>query len=415
MGKYFSDVVDKALEDIYYCYDNDRAKAALAALQSAAAAGDGDASYIASRCLSGPQYSWGYHPYPEDDDGVEYYVRQSIRQGSAMGVLGAMRCGMLTPEMEEAMPFQNLQEAWNVVKEKADAGCLFAQNMIGNTYFWLDIVRIQGKGPESFPNKDGFGAYLRDCTLACIPWFEKAFRGGMGFAGRNLYNLYNNGEEGLVPPQKEKALEVERLGAQLGYPDWMERHARTLIKTSGREKEAIELAAAAAKKGQLSAWYQVANGYKEGKFVQKDWRYAMECCEKGLADPDAIGCANIAGEMLFLGGDGVTQDYARAVQLFHQAHDKGKNTWGNDMLGTCYLFGLGCQRDPVRARALFEEPKYRTDLSNYGLGLIYADGLGVPEDIKKGVEHLQKAPNYPPAQEALLRFKKTLFGKWVRR
>lgn len=415
MGKYFSDVVDKALEDIYYCYDNDRAKAALAALQTAAAAGDGDASYIASRCLSGPQYSWGYHPYPEDDDGVEYYIRQSIRQGSAMGVLGAMRCGMLTPEMEEAMPFATLQEAWDVVKEKADAGCLFAQNMIGNTYFWLDIVRIQGKGPESFPDKDGFGAYLRDCTLACIPWFEKAFRGGMGFAGRNLYNLYNDGEEGLVPPQKEKALEVEQLGAQLGYPDWMERYARTLIKTKGREKEAIELAAAAAGKGQLSAWYQVANGYKEGKFVQKDWKYAMECCEKGLADPNAIGCANIAGEMCFKGGDGVPQDYARAVQLFHQAHDKGKNTWGNDMLGTCYLFGLGCQRDPVRARALFEEPNYRTDLSNYGLGLIYADGLGVPEDIKKGVEHLQKAASYPPAQEALLRFKKTLFGKWVRR
>ena len=43
MGRYFSDVVDKALEDIYYCYDNDRAKAALAALQTAAAAGDGDA------------------------------------------------------------------------------------------------------------------------------------------------------------------------------------------------------------------------------------------------------------------------------------------------------------------------------------------------------------------------------------
>ena len=186
MGKYFSDVVDKALEDIYYCYDNDRAKAALAALQSAAAAGDGDASYIASRCLSGPQYSWKYHPYPEDDDGVEYYVRQSIRQGSAMGVLGAMRCGMLTPEMEEAMPFANLKEAWNVVLEKAQAGCLFAQNMIGNTYFWLDVVRIEGKGPESFPSKEAFGAYLRDCTLACIPWFEAAFRGGMGFAVRNL-------------------------------------------------------------------------------------------------------------------------------------------------------------------------------------------------------------------------------------
>ena len=414
MGKYFSDVVDKALEDIYYCYDNDRAKAALAALQSAAAAGDGDASYIASRCLSGPQYSWKYHPYPEDDDGVEYYVRQSIRQGSAMGVLGAMRCGMLTPEMEEAMPFANLKEAWNVVLEKAQAGCLFAQNMIGNTYFWLDVVRIEGKGPESFPSKEAFGAYLRDCTLACIPWFESAFRGGMGFAGRNLYNLYNDGEEGLVPPQKEKAAQVEQLGASLGYPDWLERYGSTLIKTQGREKEGMDLCKAAAEKGHLSAWYHVANAYKMGKFVQKDWAYAMACCEKGLADKESIGCANVAGEMLFYGGDGVPQDYARAVQLFGQAHALGNN-WGNDMAGTCYLFGYGCQRDPARARTLFEEAKYTSDLKNYGLGLIYADGLGVPEDIKKGVEYLQKAPQYAPAQEALLRFKKTLFGKWVRR
>ena len=414
MGKYFSDVVDKALEDIYYCYDNQRAKAALAALQSAAAAGDGDASYIASRCLSGPQYSWKYHPYPEDDDGVEYYVRQSIRQGSAMGVLGAMRCGMLTPEMEEVMPFKTLKEAWEVVREKAEAGCLFAQNMIGNTYFWLDIVRIEGKGPESFPTKDGFGAYLRECTLACIPWFEKAFRGGMGFAGRNLYNLYNDGEEGLVEPQKEKAAALEQLGAQLGYPDWMERPAKTLTNTKGREKEGVELAIAAAKKGQLSAWYYPAQAYQLGKGVQKDLRYAMECCEKGLADPDSIGCANIAGEMYFEGKDGIPQDRARAVQLFEQAHRNGNN-WGNDMLGLCYLFGYGCQRDPARARALFEEAKYSSDRKSYGLGLIYADGLGVPENIGKGVEYLQKAGNYPPAQEALLRFKKTIFGKWVRR
>ena len=81
----------------------------------------------------------------------------------------------------------------------------------------------------------------------------------------------------------------------------------------------------------------------------------------------------------------------------------------------CYLFGFGCQRDPVRARALFEEAKYSSDRKNYGLGIIYADGLGVPEDIAKGVAFFQKAGNYPPAQEALLRFKKSMFGKWVRR
>ena len=85
------------------------------------------------------------------------------------------------------------------------------------------------------------------------------------------------------------------------------------------------------------------------------------------------------------------------------------------MLGSCYLFGYGCQKDPARALQLFQEVDYSTNLLNYGLGTIYTQGLSVPEDIKKGVEYFQKCRNYAPAQEALLNFKKTLFGKWVRR
>lgn len=148
--------------------------------------------------------------------------------------------------------------------------------------------------------------------------------------------------------------------------------------------------------------------------VPKDCPQAMKCYELGLQDPNAIGCANRAGELLFHGKDGVPQDYARAVQLFEQAHAQ-KNTWGNDMLGTCYLFGYGCQKNPARALQLFQEVDYSTNLLNFGLGTLYTEGLGVPEDIKKGVEYFQKCKNYAPAQEALLKFKKTLFGKWVRR
>ena len=75
---------------------------------------------------------------------------------------------------------------WNAVYEKAQAGCLFAMNMIGNTYFWLDIVRIENKGPEDFPSKAAFGQWLRENELKCLPWFERAFEGGMGFAGRTM-------------------------------------------------------------------------------------------------------------------------------------------------------------------------------------------------------------------------------------
>ena len=414
MGKYFSDAVDKAIEAIYYCYDQERAAAALQPLADAANAGDGDAAYILSRCVSGPQYSWDYHPFQANDEAVEHLIRQSILKGSAMGVLGAMRCGMLTPEMEEAMPFANLKEAWDVVHEKAQAGSLFCMNMIGNTYFWLDIVRIEGKEPSDFPSKEAFGDYLRQSELKCLPWFEKAFRGGMGFAGRNMFNLYNDGEEGVMAPDKAKAEAIAKLGAELGYPDWQERYAGFVIKDENRTQQALDLYFAAAKQGQLSSWFYVGKAFQEGKVVPKDCPQAMKCYELGLQDPNAIGCANRAGELLFLGQDGVPQDYARAVQLFEQAHAQ-KNTWGNDMLGTCYLFGYGCQKDPARALQLFQEVDYSTNLLNYGLGTIYTQGLSVPEDIKKGVEYFQKCRNYAPAQEALLNFKKTLFGKWVRR
>ena len=416
MGKYFSDAVDNAIEAIYYTYDREKAAAAIQPLADAANAGAGDAAYILSRCVSGPQYSWDYHPFQANDEAVEHLIRQSIVQGSAMGVLGAMRCGMLTPEMEEAMKkhYSGLQEAWNVVYEKAQAGCLFAMNMIGNTYFWLDVVRIENKGPQDFPSKAAFGQWLRENELKCLPWFQRAFEGGMGFAGRNMYNLYNDGEEGVMEPDKSKAEAIARRGAELGYPDWQERYAGFLIKQEGRAQEALNLYFAAAKQGQLSSWYYIGKAYQEGKLVPKDCVQAMKCYELGLQDPEQIGCANRAGELLFLGKDGIPQDYARAVQLFEQAHGQ-KNTWGNDMLGTCYLFGYGCQRDPQRALMLFQEVDYSSDLLNYGLGTIYTQGLGAPEDIKKGVEYLQKCKNYAPAQEALLKFKKNFFGKWVRR
>ncbi len=59
----------------------------------------------------------------------------------------------------------------------------------------------------------------------------------------------------------------------------------------------------------------------------------------------------------------------------------------------------------------FENPE-----ADYMQGYIHARGLGgVPEDIKKGVELLKKAGNLPEAKEELLHYKKTLFGKWVRR
>ena len=108
MGKYFSDVVDKAIEDLYYCCNNDKAKAAADALLSAAKDGDGDACYFLSRCFSGPCYSWEYHPFEENEAAAYAMLHQAISLGSAAAVLGALRMDLLTPVLREFMHFGNL-------------------------------------------------------------------------------------------------------------------------------------------------------------------------------------------------------------------------------------------------------------------------------------------------------------------
>ena len=69
----------------------------------------------------------------------------------------------------------------------------------------------------------------------------------------------------------------------------------------------------------------------------------------------------------------------------------------------------------MKAREFLEQVDWTNREAFYMLGVIYVQGLGVPVDIKKGVEYLQKAGNNQEAREELLKYKKTLFGKWVRR
>ena len=134
MGRYFSDVVDQAIQDLYYCCDNDKATAAADALLLAAKEGDGDACYFLSRCFSGSCYSWECHPFEENEAAAYAMLHQAISLGSAAAVLGALRMDMLTPELKEIMPFDSIQEAWEIILEKAENGCAFCleKNIGGN-------------------------------------------------------------------------------------------------------------------------------------------------------------------------------------------------------------------------------------------------------------------------------------------
>ena len=280
MGKYFSDVVDKAIEDLYYCCDNDKAKAAADALLSAAKDGDGDACYFLSRCFSGSCYSWEYHPFEENEAAAYAMLHQAISLGSAAAVLGALRMDMLTPEFKESMPFDSVKEAWDVIYEKAENGCAFCQYMIGNAYYYLDIIEIEDHKESDFANKGAWNVWKQQQIKQCLPWFEKSFSGGMILAGRNYCHYYQYGRGEYIPPEPEKEVSITRQGAEWGYPECMYAYAHHLIYKEKNHKEALPWALKAAEAGHLLSWHIIGDIYWDGIAVERNLPYALQCYEK---------------------------------------------------------------------------------------------------------------------------------------
>ncbi len=413
MGRFFSDAVEQALQYIYYDMRAGRGAEGRRLLETASAAGDGDASCVLARCLCGYQYVWSGHHFPEDDRRATKLLHQAVQQGSALGVLVAMRSGELPAWLQNKMPFASLQEAFDIVLEKAKAGEPFCQYVIGNVYFWWDFMRIDGKKKSDFASDTEFNLYMGENIPKCEEWFWKSLRGGVYFAANNLNRYYTQGDTPYVLPAPEKAKDLWRTGAELGYPIHQYNLADKLYK-EGQKAEALRWYKAAAEGGEPDTWYYVGRAYETGDGAEKDLGYAVHCYEAGV-EKGEVGCCNRLGA-LYYKGLGVRQDYTRAVELLMVGY-RNNTTSPLPYLGKCYYQGWGgLPQDYGKARELLEKITWNDPEAFFILGRIYARGQGVPEDIAKGVAWLQKAGDYPPAKEELLRYKKTLFGgRWVRR
>lgn len=406
----FSEIVQKALDDIYYHEWTGRGQEAFALLEQASEAGDGDASCLLARCLCGYQYVWEGHGFPEDDRRAVKLLHKSVEQGSALGALVSLRSGELPEWRERKMPF-TLQEAFAQVERIAYGGDAFAQYVVGNAYFWWDFLRIQGKRAEDFATHNDFKAYLRENIVKCEDWFQKALRGGIYLAANNLNRYYREGDEDIILPQPEKAKDLYRIGAEYGHPIMQSIYAKDLEKAD-RKEEAFSWFQKAADGGEPSGWYDVGRCYLNGIGVAQDEAMAAESFAKGLPKK-SIGCHNLLGKLYF-NGTGVPQDYARAFRLLSFAYAEGSK-WGVFYLGKCCFEGWGTPQDFVKAREFLEQMDWDNSDAFYMLGYIYGRGLGVDEDIPKAVAYLQKGGNNARAKEELLHYKKKLFGGWVHR
>ena len=263
MGQFFSDEVETALRCIYYDLAAGRGQEGLDILEEAARRGDADACCVLARCLYGPEYTWLGHQFPVDADRGDALMRQAVLGGSAMAALTAMRSGVMDEDLERAMPFSDLSVPFRIVLGGAEQGDPFCQMVIGNVYYWWDFLRIEQRGADDFPDDGASRLYLRSRFLQCESWYLSSFRAGCAASGTNLIRLYSEGEKDLVPPRPEKELELDRFGAELGFPNYQYFYACDLC-GDGREEEGYALHRTAAERGEPRAFYWAGYAWEYG-------------------------------------------------------------------------------------------------------------------------------------------------------
>jgi len=102
-------------------------------------------------------------------------------------------------------------------------------------------------------------------------------------------------------------------------------------------------------------------------------------------------------------GDGVLQNYSRAVEWYRAAADQGESRAKN-ALGALMISGLGGQADPEAGFALLQEAAQTGELRHiFDLATAYEQGLGTAVDMAQAVALLQKAAagGYVEAQVSL--------------
>ena len=236
------------------------------------------------------------------------------------------RLSKLSLPQENIEPLTFLPPAeWHVERCKKREVLVVAETMPQHENSICLVVDLRGRVYRA--NLPAYEIY-QYCANS-FPWFEKAFSGGMILAGRNYCHYYEHGRGDLIPPEPEKEVPIMRRGAELGYPEWMYAYAHYLHYTEEKDKEALSWALKAAEAGHLWSWHIVGDLYWDGKDVEHDQSYSIECYEKTAGyGNDSYACRQL-GRMYF-NGWGTAVDYARAVQWLERDKEPDGESPGDE-------------------------------------------------------------------------------------
>ncbi len=401
--------VSKAVRILWIDRDYSKGKEAMQLLKEAEGDGVADACYFLARCYAGGGFVAPEFGFPEDDTKVRQYLDKSIENGSVIGMFAARRFGGYKPRCGSHIhaPYHSAKEVWDEMYKRASKDA-FIYYLVANAYYYGDVLYLAFEDKAEEVTKEVLVASLKSWAETALEMYEHLIRHGMLLGVGNAINIITSGDYG-VPKDERKAFEFMLLAADQGDAYYMWKAGTEFEKFNVDKAE--EYYEAALRYNYPAAGYNIAKLYtydgKRKRDLRKAMDYALNCLEAGK---QIIGCSNLLGTIYFKGGDGIEPDYYRAVGYFNEAYAR-ENYWASDMMGTCYLKGLGIEQDYAKAKQEFE--RYPGEpLAIIGLGIIYAYGLGVPADVDKAMEYWDKIPTHPEVIEHRKNFKKKLFGGW---
>lgn len=352
MAALFDGRVEQAIRIIWFDRQADRREEALALLRAAANTGDGDAFYFLGRCYLGKSYVDPVVELPADKDFAYECFHSSLGLESAVGMFGTMHQEGYVPPGGTFVhpPYHSKKELWDAVSEKAGQGQVFCKYMIANAYYYGTVADFWDITPDEVGSRR-FERLQYEWTAAALKLYEECAASGLGIAIPNLVDILRTGRNG-APIQNQKAKNYIHLGASMGIGA-CERMVGNAYRDENQLEKAVEMYERAVAHKDDYAYYCLGRLYTYNGALSLDLKKAMSYLEKGYSlCPDDTGFCNLLGEIYFRGGTDIKPDYEQAFLLLSKAFFKG-STWGSDMLGTCYLNGLGTTPNLNMARKLF--------------------------------------------------------------
>ncbi len=440
MGKFYSDTLEAGLKLLYFQADETRFPEGVALLEKAVAADEPDAFYFLARC-----YGWGDGNVRENIKKAKSLSKQGICLGSDLCVLGAERLDILKGDIKDAMT-KDLRASFDSVLRVAEQGDPMAQYAIGLFYFWGDMLMDFQK-----PTKEEFAACEKANAKEALKWFRRSAEAGCIPSFRNAFNSVRNGVNGVEKDLEGALRWVETMVGKvdmrtyyhsifLEYKGlknyeaafrWGERGVRDkepdstvdqgLAYLSGNDAVKVDEAKALDLFKKASEWGSCYGSYNAGRCYYYGWGCELNYTEAfrwfDKADRDGHPNAKWFLAYCYCLGRGTQKDPAKGVTMIRALQRQGKD-YPKELMGYCLLHGEGTAPNYGEAKRLLEEAAQSgIAIAWKHLGDMYDQGLGVPENVSSAVSCYQKAAaaGDPSAGEELLRFKKTLFGKWKRK